>query len=104
MYTPLNATVFPDLHALGIDSILKAALYFDVVYADSFSFALTENPRSEDEDEFGTFNLIMEPVIYEVEPLQDLIDEGVILPQPSIVTFDSFSGRELPLSLTSVVT
>ncbi|MDQ3816324.1 MAG: hypothetical protein M3362_01375 [Acidobacteriota bacterium] len=103
MYTPLKATVFPDLHAFGIDSILKAALYFDAVYADSFSFRLTKLPQSED-NKFGAYNLDMDPVIYEVEPLQDLINEGVILPQPSIVAFDSFSGQQLPLSLREKIT
>jgi hypothetical protein len=105
MDKPLSVITVPDLFALEVDTVLRAALYFDSIYADSFLVEV-DSPRSGEPQQLHpkkkVFTLVPQLAKFEkFENLTELVDAGVILPPPreNISVETLIVSPELPLPL-----
>ena len=79
----ISAVVLPDLDHTRLESILRAALYFDKIYADSFSFEIEAIERKKEEKGWARAKVQPHSLLPKHEALRDLVTAGVILPAPA---------------------
>jgi len=103
MAKELLTVAFPDIFSAGIDTVLKAALYFDGVYADAFSptfgeFKIKEKPI---DGEYGSMSVKLDSQLKSSGLLKELVEANVVrsFPSESLNTFQNFSTRELPANI-----
>lgn len=101
MRKAISAVVLPDLFSAGLDPVLRAGLYFDCVYADSFAFLIKDIHPSEQDSELFEAKLELVSQLPRYKVLKELVDAGVILPcpLPERCLFEPFSTYDLSSTL-----
>lgn len=103
MINELLTVTVPDVFSAGVDTVLKAALYFDGVYADAFSATFGEFKKKEKptDDDFGSLSVELGSQLKRSGLLRDLVNAKVVRPCPTKgwTAFQNFSTRDLPLEI-----